>query len=154
MSRNLLRKDCAICYSDDIEIEEPPRPIKPHECRGYEKEYVGQLEVANARCKNCDAKYLAWVRHRFTGSGPHDKWSREPFGDGPPFVDLSFRAAFNDEPAAEDLPTVEKLAEIHSERQRKHAADLRRAAAELLDEAAAAEKLATDGQSFWEAYRR
>jgi hypothetical protein len=104
MSRNIGDTSCHICNRDVVLCGEP-HPITPDEAGPYYDEYAGMI-VANAVCSYCDAKYLAWVKRA--------KWSR--IGDDTrPFVDLSFRQSFNDEPSAADLPTPVMLQRVHLE---------------------------------------
>jgi hypothetical protein len=106
MSRNLCQTNCDGCGYDGVELLEAPRPIRADECGPYFPEYEGML-VANAECVYCAAKYLAWVNETTRKNKMHYRdWrypGKEPWDDKP-FVDLSWRAAFNDEPAEEDLP--------------------------------------------------
>ncbi len=150
MSRNLGDRTCRICH-DEVVLEELARPITEAETGPYHSEYRGML-VANAHCVTCDAKYLAWcvaLASKRWGhfANPHDA----------PFFDLSFRAAFNDEPAPEDLPTPEVLQAMHARKCLAHAAECRERAsiqaAVLLAEANDHEDRATK-PSHWEAYRR
>lgn len=106
MSRNLGDTSCEICYSS-IVLEETARPATEPDCGVYFKNYPPGFMVANAHCYECGAKYLAWVD--LPGRGGH--WKRSP-GDLRPFVDLSFRSSFNDEPGPDDLPTPERLLEL------------------------------------------
>lgn len=98
MSRNLCETHCDFCKGD-VTLDEAARPITEPEAGPYFPEFRGML-VANATCRVCKAKYLAWVDERPTGKS----WTRHAEADGRGFHDLSFRAAFNDEPAEEDLP--------------------------------------------------
>lgn len=102
MSRNLCQTDCEFCKGV-VTLDEQARSITEAETGPYFPEYRGML-VANATCRQCRAKYLAWVDDRPTGK----PWSTHA-GDGNKlgFFDLSFRAAFNDEPADEDMPEFE-----------------------------------------------
>lgn len=124
MSRNLSDPSCAICSAsaEDIVIEEAPR-LGTREELGV---YFHQL-FANAHCSNCGALYLAWMV---------DAPSRYPRtrDDGRHF-DLSFRHAFNDEPAAADLPSPEKLMELHVKEHLTAAKNLRQQAAKLIADA-------------------
>lgn len=97
MSRNLGQTDCEFCKGT-VTLDEQSRPITEDETGPYFPEYRGML-VANATCRVCKAKYLAWVDKRPTGKS----WARHA-EDERGFHDLSFRAAFNDEPADEDMP--------------------------------------------------
>ncbi len=115
MSRNLGRTDCKFCHSA-VTLDEEPRLITPEEAGCYYATYQGYgyagAIMANATCAACGAKYLAWVSLQAC-EGYRGGWGRV---DGAPFFDLSFRAAFNDEPAEDDLPdwevsTVELTAE-------------------------------------------
>lgn len=105
MSRNIGSTRCSICYGDVV-LEEAPRLGSAADFGAYADEYAGKLEVANARCGDCGTLYLAWVRHRT------HLWGHLANERNEPFVDLSFRHAFDDEPAPEDLPPVDKLREI------------------------------------------
>ena len=94
MSRNLCKTCCHFC-SEAVELDEEPRLVTEAETgRNYYPAYRSML-VANATCTVCEAQYLAWIDY----PAPH---SRGP-GDLP-FVDLSFRSTFNDEPGAADAP--------------------------------------------------
>lgn len=154
MSRNLCSTSCAICHAEVL-LEEPPRPatatdVGPH----YADRYVGALVVANAKCRACEAKYLAWVSHDFLSGGGCSRWQRQPYEGGPPFVDLSFRAAFNDEPAAADLPSLEMLQWMHEGECRLAAEECRAIAVELQRRAEEHEERIHKERSRWEFYRR
>lgn len=149
MSRNLGDTSCRICPTPDtIVLEEDARPITEAEAGAYWLEYEGRLDIANAHCNHCGAKYLAWVRQALPGNH-----IREPYSTGKPFVDLSFRRSFNDEPAPEDLPSKDMLTRIHyvqcMEIARRYQAD----AKALIDEAESFIKRATEDESHWEKYR-
>lgn len=93
MSRNLLSTICYFC-NGPVVLEQTPHIVSPDECGPYFEEYQG-MRVANARCKDCCALYLAWVT--------------PPPGHGPiqyegTHYDLSFRSTFDDEPGLADLP--------------------------------------------------
>lgn len=94
MSRNLCETSCSWCNGEVI-LEEAGRPILEEECGAYFREYRSML-VANAHCRECEAKYLAWVD--WPGNS---YWTNK--GDRA-FMDLSFRSTFNDEPGLEDQP--------------------------------------------------
>jgi hypothetical protein len=101
MSRNLGRTACAFCYGE-VALDEAPRPITREEAGCYYDTrdgygYAGGI-FANATCSTCGAKYLAWCD--LSGCAGYGRWGEK----GTPFFDLSHRAAFNDEPAEEDLP--------------------------------------------------
>jgi hypothetical protein len=148
MSRNLGDTCCRICSGDgDVHMIEAPRPITAEECGAYADLYVGHLVVARAICSFCGAKYLAWVSHDLAG------WKREPSASQS-FVDLSFRRAFNDEPAAEDLPTPEMLKMLHMRECLERVKELRVQVESLLLDVKAAEENAETGKSYWESYRR
>jgi len=105
MSRNLLRTDCYFC-NGRVVVEEAPRPILETEARVYfygPHGYEGML-VANARCFECEAKYLAWVDETTKASKHH--YDRKS-DNNEAFFDLSFRSTFNDEPGENDLPERE-----------------------------------------------
>ena len=99
MSRNIGLTDCRICYGP-VELIEAPRPATEADCGPLLAYYQPGFMVALAHCRDCSAKYLAWVD--VPGRGGH--LQRTP-GDLRPFVDLSFRSTFNDEPGPEDLPS-------------------------------------------------
>lgn len=106
MSRNLGRIDCDACPGthDHVILEEEPRLVTRHDVGGnLYGEYNGMV-VARARCVLCHALYLAWVNWP-SSSYPH--WRLPPQADGKRFFDLSYRHAFNDEPAIEDTPLFE-----------------------------------------------
>ena len=145
MSRNLCRTNCAIC-SGDVKLEEAPRPVTVDETGLYSSEYMGRLTVANASCA-CGAKYLAWVR--LSGSGGHLSNDRHE-----PFIDLSFRASFNDEPAAEDLPPPGVLQQAHEAECLRQVREVERQIQELQAEVMALYDRAATGKSHWELYRR
>jgi len=102
MSRNLASTHCDFCGAYPTLIE-TPRPITPEEAGQYFAEYEGLL-VANADCPCCGAWYLAWVDERERVKKYPGFSDRFPYEDGVPFVDLSFRSTFNDEPGQLDLP--------------------------------------------------
>ena len=104
MSRNLCRTDCRSCPGEHehILLEEAPRPITREDVSWCFDEYAGML-VAKARCVLCGALYLAWVDWPSNGRG-HFRLADHP---GARFCDLSYRHAFNDEPAIEDTPIYE-----------------------------------------------
>ena len=100
MSRNLGRSDCYFCHGTVVH-DERPRPITQDEAGVYFPEYEGML-VARSHCRDCEAKYLAWVRGRtdwIYGHFAHKNY----YGEGC-HVDLSFLSTFNDEPGDEDKP--------------------------------------------------
>jgi hypothetical protein len=97
MSRNLGRTDCNFC-GGVVKLEERPRLINEDEAGPYYVEYK-TAKFANASCVDCNARYLAWCE----GLGFYGHFAREST-EKHPFNDLSHRAAFNDEPAAEDMP--------------------------------------------------
>lgn len=101
MSRNLLSKRCVHC-GHDVKLLEEPRPITEEEAGVYFDEFR-TMEVANAECPACKAKYLAWVNP--PTQGIHAGTTRGEAIDG--HYDLSYRSTFNDEPSEEDLPTYE-----------------------------------------------
>lgn len=68
--------------------------------------------------------------------------------------DLSFRHAFNDEPAAADLPSPEKLMELHVKEHLTAAKNLRQQAAKLIADAEEIERVTIHMPSRWEAFRR
>jgi len=97
MSRNIGQRDCYFCPSKVVLVE-APRPVSEVDTGAYHTEYEG-MQVANAECPACLAKYLAWVTGP-TGSN----WNVLPKEEGQTHVDLSFRSTFNDEPGEDDLP--------------------------------------------------
>lgn len=104
MSRNLCDTDCDQC--DGVVVKTSPnRKATTADVGDYFKDYHGML-VADAECSECGAKYLAWVdirgseHHRkYAGHYAYDRYDHDGFND------LSYRAAFNDEPDDADLPT-------------------------------------------------
>ena len=147
MGQNLMRTDCAICEGE-VMLEEEARPIRPTECVGHEREHVGLLAVARARCRACGTLYLAWVKHDDPDFG---SWLGG--SDDESFVDLSFRHSFGDRPGPLDLPSVEKLREVHHAKMRADAAERRADAASLIRSADAIERDAAAGEpSPWEDY--
>ncbi len=152
MSRNLGTTSCRICNAS-IVLEEKPRPATVVDCGAYFGNYPPGFMVANAHCYWCGAKYLAWVSHDFPAQRYGSRWQRDPI-PGLGFCDLSFRHAFNDEPAPEDLPDPATLRALHFKSYMANAHELRRQALDLRHEADEAERQAKDGTSFWEAYRR
>lgn len=145
MSRNIGSTSCKICLSDVV-LTGPTRPIQESDTGAYLfPNYDGML-VAEAACPKCQAKYLAWV-----GRSPQATWLRDRGG---PFYDLSFHHSFDDEPAAEDLPTPEMLRVVHAAECRVRAEHARQQAHDSLVEAEELERDATEGKSFWEGYRR
>ncbi len=136
MSRNLCSIKCYYCdgipmpmnKATSVVLEEEPRYITEEEAGFYYREYK-RLIVANAKCELCEAKYLAWVdeSHReypenilnnykkcFPGLYQPEprRITEDDRESGINFIDLSFRKAFNDEPADEDLPVYNVEAEV------------------------------------------
>ena len=142
MSRNLGDTSCAICHRD-VGLCGEPHSITPEEAKVYYDEYKGMV-VANAVCPFCDAKYLAWVERA--------KWSRGS-EDTRPFIDLSFRKAFNDEPSPEDLPTPVMLQQAHLERCTALAARSVQKIQAMVLEATTELEQALAGPPHWESYR-
>jgi len=116
VSRNLGQTSCHECSGgeDCVVLEGPIRPVTELEDPAYFRDHEGLL-VAEARCVLCHTLYIAWVdwpgQH---GSFRNVYWSLEERrlqNSDARFVDLSYRHAFNDEPAVEDLPlfTVETV---------------------------------------------
>lgn len=106
MSRNLMSTSCHECPAGPPALVEAPRPFSVEDS-GYDYfvEYRG-LIVANAQCEHCGSKYLAWVD--WPGRG--GRWGNPVGADGhraEPYVDLSYRRSFNDEPSVSDLPLFE-----------------------------------------------
>lgn len=83
-------------------LEEEPREIRREEAGAYFQEYAGML-VANAHCPACLALYLAWVDERPRRNRQHARYFRAPLSEYTPYVDLSYRSSFNDEPGITDL---------------------------------------------------
>ena len=100
MSRNLCSVECYYCGATPS-LDEVPRPIKEEEAKVYFDEYKG-MQVANATCKSCHAKYLAWIKYP-SRDGDESWETRENFKKLG-FCDLSFRSTFNDEAGGADLP--------------------------------------------------
>lgn len=151
MSRNLCDTACRIC-GDEAKLDGPARPIAKFDAGGYFDNYAGKLIVADARCSNCDAKYLAWVSVVPRTSMDSGHWKKYGDHDDRPFVDLSFRRAFNDEPAPEDLPSPETLQRIALREHNVRAAEMQDAIGKAQQELAAF--LAAPVTSYWESYRR
>lgn len=99
MSRNLLSINCARC-GGFVKPEEDPRPITSEEAGRYYEEYEGML-VANGLCVICGAKYLGWVDETTRTRAFRHARKAAVFE---PFIDLSYRSTFNDEPSEDDLP--------------------------------------------------
>lgn len=118
MSRNLGRTCCGFC-SGSVTLEEQPRAITRDEAGCYYETHHGfgyaRGIFANARCGTCGAKYLAWVSLLACDGYSGSSGSSWGHAETVPFFDLSFRRAFNDEPAEEDLPDWEIIEELLSE---------------------------------------
>ncbi len=113
MSRNLARTDCSECPggTEHILLEGPTRPVTAKE-DPYHAEHEGLL-IAEARCVLCHTLYFAWVDWP---NSQHSYWhlkDRRYRNEDARFVDLSYRASFNDEPAPVDLPVYD-VREIRS----------------------------------------
>jgi hypothetical protein len=149
VSRNLCSTSCTIC-DETPKLDGDPHPITEEEAGRYFDEYAGMI-VCNARCPNCDAKYLAWVdeRQRKSIHRPY----RYADHDGA-FVDLSFRSSFNDEPGPDDLPTPECLQRIHERECLKEAARIQQTIDALNSDQVDWYDRAATGESRWEGYRR
>lgn len=106
MSRNIGSTSCEFCPGAVV-CEEAPRPITRKEAGPYFEEYEGML-VADAECKDCCAKYLAWLKS--APRGYQESVRVDDSGRLLPF-DLSYRSTFNDEPGEADLPkyTIEVM---------------------------------------------
>ena len=108
MARNLCKTTCDFC-GEKPTFDEKPRFITRDEAGVYFEEFEG-LIVANATCSCCGAKYLAWIDERQRTDQAFRNFSRDyaaarcPDIDKP-FVDLSFRSTFDDEPGDTDKPT-------------------------------------------------
>lgn len=152
MSRNLGDTSCRIC-NDAVRLDEQARPISERDTGAAMFPNYEGLLVANARCRNCDAKYLAWVDAGSNRRLNQGHWQRRQ-NDDREFVDLSFRSSFNDEPGPDDLPSRETLRRIHQREIETEAQRLRDQAAELSAEADRLVVRATHEESPWEAYRR
>jgi len=103
MSRNIGQTECARCNAS-VATTGPDHPITEDEAHGYFEEFEGLL-VADAKCENCGALYLAWVDSttRLRPAVVFGVDLSQEKGDGP-FFDLSYRSSFNDEPGEGDLP--------------------------------------------------
>lgn len=143
MSRNILDTSCKICHRDVVLCGEQ-HAITRDEAGVYFDEYMSMV-VADAVCKYCDAKYLAWVVSR--------PGARYP-SSGDPFYDLSFRKSFNDEPAPEDLPTELMLQRVHLEQVAARAALAIAEIRDLANDLAIPLEEALSKGSHWESYRR
>ena len=107
MSRNLGSTSCYFCYEQPVLVEQR-RPITEADCGAYYGEFKG-MQVANAECPVCEAKYLAWVDAKALGGFGHLGRDADPeIG----FVDLSFRSSFDDEPGPDDMPKWRIVTEL------------------------------------------
>ena len=104
MSRNIGSQCCSIC-AGAVCITSEARPITKGEAKGYFDEFKG-MYVAEAQCKSCWAKYLAWVFPATSRKLGYRRRCREGF------YDLSFRHSFNDEPSDKDYGTVRKSKKV------------------------------------------
>lgn len=133
MSRNLSTTSCHACHSScaQMVIEETPRPITLADVPSVYFPECDGMYVAHAHCSWCFAKYLAWIIPPHTFS--HNRARRidqlrdqnvilSPFGASsivfrdirdPEILvcDLSYREAYNDEPASGDLPIFDVVLE-------------------------------------------
>lgn len=95
MSRNLCDTSCWYCdegvNQGSVVLIGPIAPITEKQAGCYYEEFKALL-VGDAECKDCRAKYLAWMS---------DIQGNELFDE---IGDLSFRSTFNDEPGAADAP--------------------------------------------------
>ena len=96
----LGRTDCDNC-NGYVLLQENPRPLREAEAHGDYSSY-GPMQVADAVCERCGARYLAWVTY-MKGYRP------EP---SPPFVDLVYRSTFSVRPGPEDLPGAYLVTEV------------------------------------------
>lgn len=107
MSRNLGDILCYFCQNDTVKLTGSERSITKQDCHAYFNEYEGMI-VADAECKRCKARYLAWVdgSKRTLGSNHpmSDYPNRSQIPSNYKFTDLSFSSSFNDEPGVCDLP--------------------------------------------------
>ena len=100
MSRNLGRTVCYFCEGRVVHGEDP-RPITPDDAGPYFAEYEG-MHVAKGRCRDCEAKYLCWVRGSQSWSFGHT--AHKNYRGPDEHIDLSFLSTFDDEPGQLDLP--------------------------------------------------
>lgn len=107
MSRSIGQTECARC-NRAVATTGPDRPITRDEAHGYFEEFEGLL-VADAKCENCGALYLAWVDSttRLRPAVVFGLDLSQEKGDNP-FFDLSYRSSFNDEPGEGDLPPYQE----------------------------------------------
>lgn len=122
MSRNLGSTSCVQCpYDGPVELTESPLPVT---CRtklnpggdipnGIYKDYYEGMMVANAQCPKCEAQYLAWITY------PGGYRFRIETDKSLPYLDLSFRSTFNDEPGEEDMARYEVTRTVIYERKKK-----------------------------------
>lgn len=100
MSRNLSRTTCRTCDGQVILTDIPY--VHRHNAE--------RIVVANAECKDCGTRYLAWLNEP-------DADRRFPVGHrmdehGGGFYDLSYRSTFNDEPGITDIPNKVEVIEV------------------------------------------
>jgi hypothetical protein len=91
MSRNLCSTECRVCGAE-LRPSEPPRPPTAEDCGRFVQHMSGYL-VAKADCRDCGAKFLAWM-HSPRGGYANDHG----------VTDSSWRHSFNDEPSRKDAP--------------------------------------------------
>ncbi len=107
MSSNLCMTDCRFCGG-------PVRRTGPTRALGAGLRYHAGMVVADAECRLCRAKYVAWVDDRMVPPEATRWGSTKPrasayeLHEDPDdyFFDLSFRHTFNDEPGEDDMPEV------------------------------------------------
>jgi len=104
MSRNLGQTTCYFC-STEVEMVEAPRLVTVEDTGPHYFKFARGRIVAHAVCPMCRAKYLAWVDGTGCSGVDHQYPSPRYDDDGKPVpADLSFRTAYNDEPAPADMP--------------------------------------------------
>jgi hypothetical protein len=99
VSRNLLKTRCDRCRGS-IALSGPVHDITRAEAGVYLSEYAG-LQVADASCLRCGARYIGWV------SNAMSRYRYGHHGEDGEVFDLSYRSTFDDEPGDGDLPPWE-----------------------------------------------
>ncbi len=106
MSRNLGSTSCDFC-GEKVTLDESPRPITREDAGHCYDTYQGYghagMIVANATCSVCEAEYLAWIDQSACAGYGTSGFPNRPEKEEP-FMDLSFRSTFDDEPGIADMP--------------------------------------------------
>lgn len=141
----LGRTVCAICQSEvklDDGADWTDKRIRTRDDSIAPPYYGGMVQIADATCSRCGARYSAW-RGTLYGDIPI----------GRDFMDLSFRSTFSAWPGPSDLPSQSMLQQIHEEIWFERSRALRAQAADLVQLAIEAEDAAATGTSPWEMCR-